>query len=88
MIQPIINKNFRESVESHIFCNILLDQVQIPLILGIFGPSGEGKTFQLEHVCRDMNVTAAIISPGELESENAGSYHKALCRKNTPRFFL
>ena len=34
MIQPIINKNFRESVESHIFCNILLDQVQIPLILG------------------------------------------------------
>ena len=72
MIQPIINKNFRESVESHIFCNILLDQAQIPLILGIFGPSGEGKTFQLEQVCRDMNVTAVIISPGELESENAG----------------
>jgi ATP-dependent 26S proteasome regulatory subunit len=43
-----------------------------PLVLAIFGPPGEGKTFQTEFICRELGVQTYIISPGELESENAG----------------
>jgi len=77
---PLINDSFREIVESHIFGNLLIQDTYSPLILGIFGPPGEGKTYQLEKVCKSLEVTQTIISPGELESENAG-YPAQLLRK-------
>lgn len=69
---PVINRGFCEAVENHIFGNLLLADTQSPLILGIFGPPGEGKTFQLDWVCRDLGIKQVLVSPGELESENAG----------------
>jgi len=68
----IINPSFQEDVERHIFGNFLIEGTRSPLILGIFGPAGEGKTFQLDLVCKELGIKQMIISPGELESENAG----------------
>jgi len=69
---PLINESFRLLVESHIFGNLLIKDTLSPLILGIFGPPGEGKTFQLDYICKELKIKNTLISPGELESENAG----------------
>jgi len=44
----------------------------VPLILGIHGRKGEGKTFQCELVFEKMGVEAIHMSAGELESPDAG----------------
>lgn len=44
----------------------------MPLILGIHGRKGEGKTFQCELVFEKMGVEAIHMSAGELESPDAG----------------
>ncbi|OEL24368.1 Ribulose bisphosphate carboxylase/oxygenase activase, chloroplastic, partial [Dichanthelium oligosanthes] len=46
--------------------------IKIPLILGIWGGKGQGKTFQTELIFRAMGVEPVIMSAGELESEKAG----------------
>jgi hypothetical protein len=45
---------------------------RVPLILGIHGPSGDGKTYQCEVVLEQMQVRAFLISGGQLESGVAG----------------
>ncbi|KAM3701823.1 hypothetical protein ACJW31_05G204500 [Castanea mollissima] len=49
----------------------LLD-IKIPLILGIWGGKGQGKSFQTELVFQAMGIEPIIMSAGELESERAG----------------
>lgn len=44
----------------------------MPLILGIWGGKGQGKTFQTDLVYRKMGVSPIVMSAGELESGNAG----------------
>jgi rhodanese-related sulfurtransferase len=44
-----------------------------PLILGVWGGKGCGKSFNLELACKAMGVTPIITSAGELEDENAGA---------------
>jgi pantothenate kinase-related protein Tda10 len=62
----------------HITKNYLLDQgaispsCKVPLILGIWGPKGCGKTFQTELAFKKLGVEAVVMSAGELESEVAG----------------
>ncbi|URE37351.1 ATPase family associated with various cellular activities (AAA) [Musa troglodytarum] len=46
--------------------------VKVPLILGIWGGKGQGKTFQTELIFRAMGIEPVIMSAGELESERAG----------------
>lgn len=46
--------------------------MKLPLILGIHGRKGEGKTFQCELVYKRMGVNVVHISGGELESPDAG----------------
>lgn len=46
---------------------------QVPLILGIWGPKGMGKTFQTELALKKMGVEAVVMSAGELEHEWAGT---------------
>nr|CAB3488538.1 unnamed protein product [Digitaria exilis] len=46
--------------------------IKVPLILGIWGGKGQGKTFQTELIFRTMGVEPVIMSAGELESERAG----------------
>ncbi len=64
---------FLDKLAVHITKNFLdLPGVKVPLILGIHGRKGEGKTFQCELVFERMKVEAIHISAGELESPDAG----------------
>lgn len=69
---PFINPEFFNAIYHHLIGNVLLKETETPLILGIFGPPGEGKTFQTEEVCKSLGVKLLVVSPGELESPNAG----------------
>ncbi len=68
-----IAPSFLNKLAVHITKNYLdLPQVKVPLILGIHGRKGEGKTFQCELVFKQMGVEVVYISGGELESPDAG----------------
>ncbi|UBF28781.1 ribulose bisphosphate carboxylase small subunit [Kovacikia minuta CCNUW1] len=68
-----ISPRFLDKLSVHITKNYLnLPNVKVPLILGVHGRKGEGKTFQCELVFERMGVEAIHISAGELESPDAG----------------
>ncbi|MGB7443620.1 MAG: ribulose bisphosphate carboxylase small subunit [Coleofasciculaceae cyanobacterium] len=68
-----ISPRFLNKLSVHITKNFLdLPDVRVPLILGIHGRKGEGKTFQCELVFERMGVEAVHMSAGELESPDAG----------------
>lgn len=68
-----ISPRFLDKLAIHITKNFLeLPGVRVPLILGIHGRKGEGKSFQCELVFEQMNIEALHISGGELESPDAG----------------
>jgi hypothetical protein len=64
---------FLDKLAIHITKNFLdLPGIKVPLILGVHGRKGEGKTFQCELVFDRMGVLPIHISAGELESPDAG----------------
>lgn len=65
---------FMEKIVVHIVKNYIANQLdaQVPLILGIWGGKGQGKSFQTELIFKAMKVEPVIMSAGELESEWAG----------------
>lgn len=68
-----ISPRFLDKIGVHITKNYLeLPGVRVPLILGIHGRKGEGKTFQCELAFERMGVEVTHISGGELESPDAG----------------
>lgn len=68
-----ISPRFLDKLSVHITKNYLdLPGVRVPLILGIHGRKGEGKSFQCELVFERMGVEAIHMSAGELESPDAG----------------
>jgi ribulose bisphosphate carboxylase small subunit len=68
-----IAPRFLNKLSVHITKNFLdLSNVRVPLILGIHGHKGEGKSFQCELVFELMGVEAVHMSAGELESPDAG----------------
>jgi ribulose bisphosphate carboxylase small subunit len=68
-----ISPRFLNKLAVHITKNYLdLPNVRVPLILGIHGRKGEGKSFQCELVFERMGVEAVHMSAGELESPDAG----------------
>ena len=68
-----IAPRFLNKLAVHITKNFLdLPKVKVPLILGVHGRKGEGKTFQCELVYQTMGVEVVHISAGELESPDAG----------------
>nr|KJB57050.1 hypothetical protein B456_009G149200 [Gossypium raimondii] len=64
----------------HIVKNYLahLLNVKIPLILGVWGGKGQGKTFQTELIFQAMGIEPVIMSAGELESDRAGEPGKLI----------
>jgi ribulose bisphosphate carboxylase small subunit len=68
-----IAPRFLDKLSVHITKNYLnLPNVKAPLILGIHGRKGEGKSFQCDLVFERMGVEAVYMSAGELESPDAG----------------
>ena len=68
-----ISPRFLDKLAVHITKNYLeLPGVRVPLILGVHGRKGEGKTFQCELVFDHMQVLTVNMSAGELESPDAG----------------
>ena len=80
-----ISPEFYNTVLLHIMKNFYTLDSPSPLILGIWGAKGQGKTFQTQHVLSKLDINPVIISAGELESPNAGDpanllrtrYHEA-----------
>ncbi|KAK9829417.1 hypothetical protein WJX72_005740 [[Myrmecia] bisecta] len=67
---------FLDAVTLHIAKNYLTEQfdaqTKVPLILGIWGGKGQGKTFQTELAFKKLGVQPIVMSAGELEDEWAG----------------
>jgi hypothetical protein len=58
-----------------------LGTTSVPLILGIWGGKGCGKTFNLELTCKKMGVTPVVMSAGELEDVSAGEPGRLVRRR-------
>jgi ribulose bisphosphate carboxylase small subunit len=68
-----ISQRFLDKLSVHITKNYLdIPGVKVPLILGIHGRKGEGKSFMCELVFEQMGVQVVHMSAGELESPDAG----------------
>ena len=71
--EVFISKRFQQVVSLHMLKNLLRGvEAQVPLLLGIHGPSGEGKTYQCEHILKDMGVKRFLVSGGQLDNPIAG----------------
>ncbi|MEJ2333920.1 MAG: AAA family ATPase [Desulfobulbaceae bacterium] len=71
--QFFIPERFRQVVSLHILKNNLKRvEVDVPLLLGIYGPTGEGKTVQCEHILKNMGVKRFLISGGQLDNPIPG----------------
>lgn len=68
-----VPQRYRREIALHLFKNLepQPDRV-VPLLLGVHGPSGEGKTFQCTRVLTDLGCSIGFVSGGELESPDAG----------------
>ncbi|KAK9094800.1 hypothetical protein Scep_026269 [Stephania cephalantha] len=70
---------FMDKLVVHIAKNFMtLPNVKVPLILGIWGGKGQGKSFQCELVFAKMGINPIMMSAGELESGNAGEPAKLI----------
>lgn len=68
-----ISPAFMDKVVVHLAKNFMkLPNIKVPLILGIWGGKGQGKTFQLELLFAKLGINPIVMSAGELESGNAG----------------
>lgn len=81
----VVPARFAERVAVHVAKNVLCDSggisVPTPLILGIWGGKGCGKTFNLELSCAAMGLTPIVTSAGELEDRVAGEPGALLRRR-------
>ncbi|XVF75293.1 hypothetical protein PTKIN_Ptkin13bG0175600 [Pterospermum kingtungense] len=70
---------FMDKLVVHITKNFMtLPNIKVPLILGIWGRKGQGKSFQCELVFAKMGINPIVMSAGELESGNAGEPAKLI----------
>ncbi|XP_057966913.1 ribulose bisphosphate carboxylase/oxygenase activase, chloroplastic [Malania oleifera] len=75
-----IAPTFMDKVVCHIVKNYIahLMNAKVPLILGVWGGKGQGKSFQTELIFQAMGIEPVIMSAGELESERAGEPGKLI----------
>ena len=70
---------FMDKLVVHITKNYMtLPNIKVPLILGVWGGKGQGKSFQCELVFAKMGINPIMMSAGELESGNAGEPAKLI----------
>ncbi|KAJ9513482.1 hypothetical protein QJQ45_006038 [Haematococcus lacustris] len=74
-----ISPSFLDKITIHIAKNFMdLPKIKVPLILGIWGGKGQGKTFQCSLAYKKLGIQPIIMSAGELESGNAGEPAKLI----------
>lgn len=74
-----ISPSFLDKMSIHIAKNFMdLPKIKVPLILGIWGGKGQGKTFQCSLAYKKMGISPIVMSAGELESGNAGEPAKLI----------
>ena len=70
---------FLDKLTVHVAKNFLeLPKIKVPLILGIWGGKGQGKTFQCTLGYKKLGINPVVMSAGELESGNAGEPAKLI----------
>jgi len=68
-----ISPAFLDKLTIHVAKNFMdLPKIKVPLILGIWGGKGQGKTFQCALAYKKLGISPIVMSAGELESGNAG----------------
>ncbi len=78
-MEVYISDRFRKVVMLHVIKNKNMgDDFRAPLILGIHGNAGDGKTYQCHKILEAMRVTPFLISGGELETHEAGNAAKLI----------
>merc|ERR1711924_341223 len=74
-----ISPDFLDKFTIHVAKNFLkLPKIKVPLILGIWGGKGQGKTFQCNLAYKKLGINPIVMSAGELESGNAGEPAKLI----------
>jgi hypothetical protein len=74
-----ISPSFLEKMAIHVAKNFMdLPKIKVPLILGIWGGKGQGKTFQCNLAYKKLGIAPIVMSAGELESGNAGEPAKLI----------
>ncbi|KAL3139982.1 hypothetical protein ABBQ38_004269 [Trebouxia sp. C0009 RCD-2024] len=74
-----ISPSFLDKLTVHVAKNFLeLPKIKVPLILGIWGGKGQGKTFQCTLAYKKLGINPVVMSAGELESGNAGEPAKLI----------
>jgi hypothetical protein len=74
-----ISPAFLDKLSIHVAKNYLeLPKIKVPLILGIWGGKGQGKTFQCNLAFKKLGINPIVMSAGELESGNAGEPAKLI----------
>ena len=74
-----ISPAFLDKLSIHVAKNFLdLPKIKVPLILGIWGGKGQGKTFQCTLAYKKLGISPIVMSAGELESGNAGEPAKLI----------
>jgi len=74
-----ISPAFLDKITIHIAKNFMeLPKIKIPLILGVWGGKGQGKTFQANLAFKKLGISPIVMSAGELESGNAGEPAKLI----------
>ncbi|XP_024385321.1 ribulose bisphosphate carboxylase/oxygenase activase 2, chloroplastic [Physcomitrium patens] len=70
---------FMDKLVIHVCKNFMnLPGIKVPLILGVWGGKGQGKSFQSELVMKKLGINPIMMSAGELESGNAGEPAKLI----------
>lgn len=76
---PYVPPRFHTAVGLHLVKNLLAsDPVSPPLLMGIHGESGVGKSFQLDLVLKSIGVDVHPISSADLESDHANDPSRLL----------
>ncbi|KAG5052978.1 hypothetical protein JHK87_005176 [Glycine soja] len=70
--------NLDNNMDGFYIAPAFMDKLVVPLILGIWGGKGQGKSFQCELVFAKMGINPIMMSAGELESGNAGEPAKLI----------
>ena len=74
-----ISPAFLDKMTIHVAKNFMdLPKIKVPLILGIWGGKGQGKTFQVSLAYKKLGIAPIVMSAGELESGNAGEPAKLI----------